>query len=111
MKILSSPEVLQYLNELVDILYEENYFGFEDSAIEYVEKLKSDIKKTLPYRPKHKAPHYFDRYGKDMYYVVFKKSKATQWYVFFTIYEEAGELTCLIRYISNNHVIARLLFN
>jgi hypothetical protein len=111
MKILASPEVLQFLNELIEILYDEDYFGFEDSAIEYVEELESDIKKTLSYRPKHKAPHYFDRYGKGMYYVVFKKSRVTQWYVFFTIYEDDGELTYLIRYISNNHVIAHLLFS
>lgn len=109
MKISVLPEVLQYLNELIDIMYDKGYFGFEDSAIEYVEELKLDIKETLHYRPKHKAPHYFDRYGKDMYYVVLKKSRATQWYVFFTIYEDNNELTYLIRYINNNHVISHLL--
>jgi hypothetical protein len=109
MKILAIPSVLQYLNELIDILYNENYFGFEDSAIEYVEELQSDIKETLPYRPKRKAPDFFDRYGKDMYYVVFKKSKATQWYVFFNIYEKKNEVIYLIRYISNNHVVAQFL--
>ena len=109
MKILAIPSVQQYLNELIDILYNENYFAFEESAIKYVEELKADIQKNLPHHPKRKAPDYFNRYGKDMYYVVFKKSRATQWYVFFNTYEREDEVIYLIRYIGNNHVVAQFL--
>ena len=110
-KIVSLPEVREYLKDLIHILYEKEYFGFEESAIEYVEDLFEQITTTLPIRLKKPAPSYFSRYGKDMYYVTFKKNKATQWYVFFTTYidQEQDEQIYLIRYISNNHVIAQYL--
>jgi len=109
MSVLFLPEIRQYLNELSHILYEKNYFSYVDTAEKYVEELFDDIKKTLPNRLKRPSPPYFDRYGKRMHYAVFKKNKTTQWYVFFTIYEHQGEIIYLVRYISNNHVIAQHL--
>ena len=41
--------------------------------------------------------------------VTFKKNKNTQWYAFFRIYEERGELIYQIRYIANNHTVAQYL--
>lgn len=35
--------------------------------------------------------------------------ETTQWYVFFTKYQDNGETIYLVRYISNNHVIAKYL--
>ena len=64
---------------------------------------------NLPHSLRRLAPVYFDRYGKGMHYAVFKKNKHTQWYVFFTMYDSGGEVIYLIRYISNNHVVAHLL--
>jgi hypothetical protein len=109
MKVLVLPEVRQYLNELSQILYEKDYFGYLETAERYVEELFEAIKTTLPNRQKHYAPLYFERYGKGMYYSVFRKNKHTQWYVFFNIYEDEGALIYLVRYISNNHVMAQLL--
>jgi hypothetical protein len=109
MKVLALPEVRQYLDELSYILYEKDYFSYLETAENYVEELFEDIKNTLPNRQKRYAPLYFERYGKNMYYSVFRKSKYTQWYVFFNIYNNRGELIYLVRYISNNHVIAHLL--
>ena len=109
MRIIFLPEALNYINELSTILYEKNYFGFEETALEYVDDLMNDIKTTLPNRPKRLAPPYFERYGKKMFYVTFRKNKATQWYVFFNIYENKDELIYLVRYISNNHVVAQYL--
>lgn len=41
-KIVSvSPNVTEYLKELVTILYEKEYFGFEEDAHQYVEKIKN----------------------------------------------------------------------
>jgi len=39
MKIIFLPEVEDYLFNLIAILYRENYFGFQDSALLYVEEL------------------------------------------------------------------------
>ena len=107
MKIVFLPETLDYFNELSTILFERHYFGFEDNAVKYVDDLLSDIKKNLPKKVKKDAPSYFDRYGKGMKYTTFRKSRDTQWYVFFNIYRQDGDTIYLIRYISNNHVDAR----
>ncbi len=108
-KIIFLPETLLYFNELVTTLYNNDYFGFEENAIRYVDDLMYDIKTSLHLRVHKPAPLYFKRYGEDMYYATFTKSKATQWYVFFTKYNDRGEIVFLIRYISNNHLIAKYL--
>ena len=111
MRILAIPEVRLYLQNLAITLYEKEFFGFEDSARKYVIDLFEEIKKTLPIRLHKPAPKYFDKYGKDMKYAVFKKSSRTSWYVFFTTYEdeETGEDIFLIRFIGNNHTVSQYL--
>lgn len=69
MKVIVLPEVEEYLMALIHILYEEEYFGFEESAIRYVEDLFDDIKENLSVKSKKHAPAYFNRYGKGMYYL------------------------------------------
>jgi hypothetical protein len=107
MKILVIPEVYNYLDELVTILYENDYFGFEDYALSYVDDLIDKILTTLPYRFHKPAPSFFDKLGKNLYYAVFKKSKRTSWYVFFTKYYENGEIIYVVKYIANNHTVAQ----
>ena len=107
MNVLFLPEVRQYLDELSHILYEKEYFSYVDTAERYVEELFNDIKTTLPNHQKRLSPSYFEKFGKKMYYAVFKKSKTTQWYVFFSIYKYQGDFFYIVRYISNNHVISQ----
>jgi len=109
MQVILLPKVLEYLERLAEILYEKGYFSFEETALKYVVELYDDIILTLPTRLHSPAPKYFDRYGKGMKYAVFKKSKHTHWYVFFTTYSKNGQLFYLIRYIANNHLIAQHL--
>lgn len=108
-KVVFLPEVRSYFMTLSEILYNKEYFGFEESAIQYVEDLFYEIRDTLPKRPYKPAPRYFERYGKGMSYSIFKKNRATQWFVFFNIYENQDEFIYLVRYISNNHLIAHRL--
>ena len=109
MNVIILPEVLEYLEELVDILYEKEYFSFLETSRNYVTELLDDIKTTLPARLSKPAPKYFDQYGKNMEYTGFRKNKHTSWYVFFETYEENDEVFYLVRYIANNHVIAQYL--
>ncbi len=109
MKVVALPQVREYLKELSQVLYENEYFGFEESAIKYVEYLFKDIETTLHRRQKRQAPSYFDHYGKNMFYATFKRNKNTQWFVFFTIYERNNELIYLVRHITNNHVSSQYL--
>ncbi len=109
MKIIFLPEVLEYFNELSTILYEEDYFGFEEDALNYVDRLLNDIKVKLSTSLQRPAPSYFDKYGARMSYATFRSNKSTQWYIFFSKYKKDKEIVYLIRYISNNHVMAQYL--
>jgi len=109
MKILFSPEVENYLFELIEILYQKEYFGFKESAVEYVTGLEDDIRQHLFSKTKRPAPPFFNRYGKKLLYSVFTKNKTTQWCVFFNVYQDNGETIFVVRYISNNHMIAQFL--
>ena len=109
MKIIILPQVLDYLDRLVYILYEKHYFSFLDSSIFYVDELLYDIETDLPAKQHKPAPKHFDKYGKGMKWAAFRKNRHTIWYVFFKTYETDGEIVYLVRYISNNHVIAQYL--
>jgi len=109
MQVILLPEVLDYLLELSEILYEKKYFSFETTAQMYVLELYDDIVNNLPKKRHKPAPKYFDRYGKGMKYASFKKNRHTTWYPFFDTYQQNGDTFFLVRYISNNHVIAQYL--
>jgi len=109
MNVTFSPKVLLYFEDLVLTLYEKEYFCFLETSKRYVDELVDVIMTSLPIKLHKPAPRYFDRYGKGMYYAAFKKSKNTMWYAFFNKYLDNGETIYLIRYISNNHLIAKHL--
>ena len=109
MNVVFMPKVEDYLFELTEILFHKEYFGFKETAIQYVNDLISDITVSLHHKQKKNAPVYFSKYGTNMYYSVFKKNKNTQWYIFFNIYRKSENPIYLVRFISNNHVIAQYL--
>jgi hypothetical protein len=109
MSVYTTPGVKRYLNDLITILYEKEYFSYEDAAHKYVDDLLDDIISTLPTRPHRPAPPHFDRYGKGMWYAAFRHNRATTWYAFFTRYDTGGEIVYLVRYIANNHTAAQYL--
>jgi hypothetical protein len=109
MKVLFLPEVRSYFEELSIILYQKEYFGFFESALQYADELFSEIEYSLPNRPKKIAPKYFEKYGKGLFYATFKRNKNTSWYVFFNTYYTKEETVFFVRYVSNNHVIAQYL--
>lgn len=111
MNVIILPKVLDYLENLVIILYEKEYFCFLETSSNYVYELLIDIKMTLPIRQHRPAPKYFEKYGKGMKYAVFRKNKNTSWYVFFKTYEKNGERIFLVCYIGNNHTVAQHLTN
>jgi len=109
MQVLMLPKVRAYIEWLAQHLYEKEYFGFREAAKRYADELFLDIKTRLPWRVHKPAPKYFDRYGKDLYYATFKKSKHTHYYAFFSKYCDRGETIYLVCYITNNHVAAHHL--
>ena len=109
MKVLFLPEIQKYFYDLEIILYEKGYYIYEDTAHKYVDDLIFEIKNILPYTRQKPAPHYYDKYGKELFYVTIKKNRHTQWYVFFSKYAENEEVIFVVCYIGNNHTEAHHL--
>jgi hypothetical protein len=104
------PEVYDYFKDLVETLYQKEYFGFQESAYDYVEELVDDILSNLPKRQHKPSPERYIKYGEDLHYAAFTKNKRTTWYAFFTKYQdENNQIIYLIRYIGNNHTEAQHL--
>ena len=105
MKIIYHRQVVIYLNELVDLLYEQNYFGFKESAYDYVDWIFDRIESKIAVSSAKAAPKHFSKYGKNLLYISLKRNSKTTWYVFFNYEEDLFH----IRYISNNQMIAQYL--
>lgn len=96
-KIIFTPNVIDYLDELVRILYKKEYFGYLETAEEYVSKIYDaipDIIKLNIHKPTPKSLHYL---GSN--YIFYKANQRTTWYVFF----EKKNHDYLITGIINNH--------
>jgi len=93
-EIIISNDVDNYLADLVDILFKEEYFGFRIDAKNYVDRLY-DFIYTIPFLTFKKT--------KDIkignFYCTYKHSSNTSWYIIFDVEEE----TYLIKNITNNH--------
>lgn len=91
------PEVEDYLNDLVLILFQKEYFGFLESADNYVDTLvdfidlniDNVISKSSPFELKYLGANYFK----------YKANNTTTWYIFF----EKSDSRYLVRFITNNH--------
>ena len=110
-QVIISPQITKYFRKLMRILIKKGYFSFEENANGYVNDLVIDITINLPNKSSKQAPKHFEKYGKNLYFASFKKNKQTTWYVFFTIHHDETKDTkiFLIRYVSNNHMIAKYL--
>ena len=109
MSVLAIPEVIGYLEELTTILYEKEYFGYEEFAHGYIDDLIDDIKTNLPTKLSKQAPKQLEKYGNNLRYSSFRKNRQTTWYVFFELYKENEEVIYLIKHVENNHTVAQYL--
>jgi hypothetical protein len=104
-EIIISKDVELFFHDLVDVLYENEYFGFRESAKEYVDKIFEFIYTELP-KAKHKpTPEALLKHGP--YYTKYSAGKRTAWYVFF----DKKDNRYLIEYITNNHVTKASFLN
>lgn len=93
-KVVFSPGIIDQLNELVFILYKEEYFSYRESAHIYVEKIK-EFALSIPNQIAHRTNN--KKYGE--WYCRYTYSRHTQWYILF----DTDGKTWLIRNITNNH--------
>jgi len=93
-----TPNAEQFLNNLVDILFQEEYFGFKESSILYVQKIVDAAENKIISLRHKPTPEALTGYGE--FYVYCKTTKHTVWYIFFS--RKGNRI--LVKHITNNHV-------
>lgn len=96
-EIFYKVEVENYINELVFVLFQEDYFLFLENAIEYKDKIINFIETNIANFPYRNTPIPLASLGTN--YIFYKSNNRTTWYVFF----EKEKNKFLITYITNNH--------
>lgn len=96
--VILQKDVIDFLENLIWVLFEKEYFGFEESAQTYVSRIYDFIEYELVKFPPKQTPRNLSRYGTK--YVLYKANNRTTWYIFF----ENIENRYLVTYITNNHM-------
>lgn len=95
--ILYRPEVETYLNELIFVLFKENYFSYVENSILYKDKIIEFIDNSITTFPSKKTPTDLKNFGSK--YLFYKSNQRTTWYIFF----ENKNNNFLITNIINSH--------
>ena len=95
--IYFTDEVLEYLDKLVYILYEDEYFSFVENSHNYVLDIYDFIDDNVTSPNVRKSPKELTPYGD--FYIFYNSNARTTWYIFFS----KKNTTYLIKHISNNH--------
>ena len=96
-KVIITPKVIDYLDDLVRVLYKEEYFGFIESAEGYVIKIYDGINENIKLSPHKLTPQKLKYLGSN--YIFYKVNNRTTWYIFF----EKKNHNFLVTGIINNH--------
>jgi hypothetical protein len=97
MNVVISDEALNYLDDLIEILYKKEYFGFIESAEIYVTDIYDFIFQNIKDFPSKKTPIPLNNFGSN--YIFYNSNSRTTWYIFF---EQKGS-NYLITNILHNH--------
>ncbi len=100
-----SPDIEQYLNNLIDVLFAKEYFGFKENAIKYVLNITTDIEINIHLKKHQTTPLDLIKFGKN--YISYKANNKTSWYIFF----DKKDNRYLVKYITNNHVAKTQFLN
>lgn len=63
-EIVYSSETEEFLRDLVYLLFQNEYFGFEEEAKYYVDKITLFIEQNISNFPSKNSPEEFEKYGK-----------------------------------------------
>lgn len=80
-KIVFSQNVLNYFDDLISILFYEDYFSFEENAQLYVDNIVEFIYDSIENFPYKISPEELKYLGSN--YIFYKANSRTLWYVFF----------------------------
>lgn len=95
--IFYSQEFESQINCIIDVLFEEGYFGFRESAENYGAKIYDFIKYNIDSPTSKTSPSLFQKYGH--FYIRYKANEQTTWYIFF----DKKDTRYLVNFILNNH--------
>lgn len=95
--MLYRPEVENYINDLVHILFKKDYYSYLENAILYKDKIIDFIEENISTFPCKTSPLRLKALGSK--YIFCKINSHTTWYIFF---ESKGN-TFIVTYIFNNH--------
>jgi hypothetical protein len=93
-KVIIETSLHSELDDLIQKLYDKEYFGFLISAEEYINKIY-DFINALPNQKRKLTNN--KRFGK--YYCTYKHSNKTSWYIVFDVEDD----TYLVSFVTNNH--------
>jgi hypothetical protein len=96
-KVVFTPHVISYLDDLVRVLYKKEYFGFVETAEEYVSKIYDAVPENIKLNTDKGSPKNLKHLGS--HYIFYKANNRTTWYIFF----EKKDQNYLITGIINNH--------
>jgi hypothetical protein len=96
-KIIFKNKVLDYFDELVYMLFEEEYFSYSENAQLYVDKIVDFIILEINSFPHKSTPQKLQYLGSN--YIFYKANARTTWFIFF----EKQDIVFLITGIINNH--------
>ena len=97
--VLIQNNVLEYFDELIYTLFEDEYFGFVESSEDYINRIINFIKENYKTFPPKKSPTELQRYGSN--YLFYKINPKTTWYIFF----EKSDTIFIVTHIFNNHAV------
>ena len=97
-KIFYKPEVEHFLNDLIYILFKEDYFSFIENAINYKDNIIDFVDQNIESFPHKTTPLPLFHLGSN--YIFYKSNSRTTWYIFF----EKKENMFLVTSIINNHI-------
>jgi hypothetical protein len=97
MKIYFEEYASNYLDSLVETLYNNEYFGFKDTAESYISRIYDFIYSDFENFPKKSAPKQLRSFGSN--YIFYKTNQRTTWYIFF---ETNGSDYFITNIINNN---------
>jgi hypothetical protein len=93
-KIIFENSFLEYFDNLFFALFEEEYFGFPESAHNYIDKIVGFVISSISSFPHKKTPKSLQYLG--LNYIFYKPNTRTTWYVFFEKRDQSYLITAII---------------
>ena len=81
--VIISHAVILYLDELINQLYHKEYFGFIESADNYVDSIYDFIENDIHNFPKKTTPKKLSYLG--THFIFYNSNNRTTWFIFFEI--------------------------